>query len=103
VQVGTAARNLCGRGERLRGARVAIAAMGVTAGAAVFASASFRTPACRRGESVLGQIGLAAQLQFDACLPGGTPLRPGTYYISNDWYGRLPTPTIAVPVVAATG
>jgi hypothetical protein len=62
-----------------------------------------RVPFALEASSSLCQLAPAAQLQFDACLPGGTPLRPGTYYLSYDWYGSLPTPTIAVPVVAATG
>jgi hypothetical protein len=52
--------------------------------------------------SSLCQLAPAAQLQVDACLPGGAPLRPGTYYIDYDWYGPLPSPAITVPVVAAT-
>ena len=51
--------------------------------------------------SSLCQLAPAAQLQVDPCLPGGTPLRPGSYYVELDWLGHLPTPIIVVPVVAA--
>jgi hypothetical protein len=62
-----------------------------------------RVPFTLEASSSLCQLAPAAQLQVDACLPDGTPLRPGTYYISYDWYGgTLPSPTITVLVVAAT-
>ena len=57
-----------------------------------------RVPFLLEASTSLCQLAPAAQLQVHACLPGGTPLAPGTYYISYDWYGRLPTPTITVRV-----
>ena len=60
-----------------------------------------RVPFVLEASSSLCQLAPAPQLQVDVCLPGGTPLRPGTYYVSYDWYGgNLPTPIITVSVVA---
>jgi len=61
-----------------------------------------RVPFLLEASSSLCQLAPAEQLQVHACLPGGTPLHPGTYYFDYDWYGRLPTPTITVRVVATT-
>ena len=50
----------------------------------------------------LCQLAPAAQLQVFPCLPGGTPLKPGRYYVTYDWYGSdLPTPVITFQVVGA--
>jgi hypothetical protein len=62
-----------------------------------------RVPFLLEASSSLCQLAPTSQLHVDACLPGGTALRPGTYYLSDDWYGgSLPTPTITVPVAATS-
>ncbi len=50
----------------------------------------------------LCQVAPPTQLQLHPCLPGGTPLSPGTYYVSYDWYGPLPMPVIPVSNPAAS-
>jgi len=61
-----------------------------------------RVPFLLQGSTSLCQFAPAAQLQIHACLPGGTPLAPGNYYLDYAWYGPLPTPAITVRVVAPT-
>jgi hypothetical protein len=59
-----------------------------------------RVPFLIEGSTTLCQFAPASQLGIDACLRGGEPLAPGTYYVSFIWYGgNLPTPPIAVQVV----
>lgn len=61
-----------------------------------------RVPFMLEASSSLCQLAPAAQLRVPVCLPGGTPLRAGTYYVDPDWYGPLPVPPVTVPVVASS-
>jgi hypothetical protein len=61
-----------------------------------------RVPFVLEASSSLCQLAPAAQLRISPCLPGGTPLPAGTYYVDPDWVGPPPVPPVAVKVEASS-